>query len=252
MKKIALLRELEKYPVFTLETVMRILKKERNYIKLVIHRLKKEGLIFKIEKNKYTLHKDPILVASNIVWPSYLGFWSALRHHNLTEQLPQKISVITTRSRKNYQIEFAGTEIFFTKVNPGYFFGFKKEIYNDFIIFVSDPEKTLIDSALFKRISFMEISEIIKENFDDINAERIIQYALKTKSNALVKRFGFLFDNLGKDFFYIIGNAIGNLSSNYVLLDYSMPEEGKNTDNTDNSKNKNKNKKWRIIENVKL
>lgn len=236
MKKIILIKELEKYPVFTLGTLRRITRKERNYAKLILHRLKEEGLIFKIERNKYTVHEDPILIASNIIWPSYMSFWNALRYHNLTEQLPQNIFVLTSRARKNRKIEFMGTEIFFIKVKSRYFFGFRKEPYHNFNIFVAEPEKALVDSALFKRMSFSEISEIIRENPDVLSPEKIIQYSLKTGNIALIKRFGFLLETLGEDFF----NDAGNLTSNYIPLDYTMPGEGK------------KNKKWRIIENAGL
>ncbi len=235
MKKIALVRELEKYPVFTLATLRRIIKKDRNYAKLVIHRLKDEGLVLKIERNRYTVHKDPILVASNIVWPSYLSFWTALRYHNLTEQLPQNIFVITPRARKNRNIEFMGTRMSFVKVGPKYFFGFAKEPCRNFTILVARPEKALVDSALFRKISFSEISEIVRENLDRISPELIVQYCLKTKNNALIKRFGFLLETLGADF-----PEKADINPNYIPLDYAMPKEGK------------KNKKWRIIENIEI
>src|SRR3989344_5954449 len=101
MKKIELIRELEKYPVLSLKNVKEIIKKDNEYAKLVVYRLKKEKLLFEIERNRYTLQKDSLIVASNITWPSYISCWSALRYYNLTEQLPKVIFVITTRARKN-------------------------------------------------------------------------------------------------------------------------------------------------------
>src|SRR3989338_3035080 len=89
VKKIELIKELEKYPVFNLKTAREIIEKDSNYSKLVVHRLNKEGLIFEIEKNKYTTKKDPILISSSIIWLCYISGWSALRYYNLTEQLPQ-------------------------------------------------------------------------------------------------------------------------------------------------------------------
>ena len=87
---------------------------------------------------------------------------------------------------------------------------------------------------LFKKISFSEISEIIRKNLNNIDAKRIIKYSLRTENIALIKRLGFLLDALGKDFF----NEVGNLTTSYIPLDYAMPGDGI------------KNKKWRIIENV--
>lgn len=236
MNKINLIRELEKYPVFTLETLRKITGGKRDYTKLLLHRLKNEGIIFRIEKNKYSAHEDPMLVASNITWPSYLSFWTALRFHNLTEQLPRDIFVLTSRPKKNMEIEFMGTKISFTKANPRYFFGFKKEKYSTFNIFVADAEKAVVDSVLLRKISFSEISGIIKENPDAINPEKIIEYSLRAGDNPLLKRFGFLFDSRGMDF----SKKIGVLNQNYIPLEYALPPEGE------------KNKKWRIIENVRL
>ncbi|MCQ8898325.1 MAG: hypothetical protein NQU48_02650 [Hadesarchaea archaeon] len=62
--------------------------------------MKREKLIREIERNKYTLHEDPLLIASSITWPSYISCWAALSHHHLTEQLRTAIHVVTTRSRK--------------------------------------------------------------------------------------------------------------------------------------------------------
>jgi len=237
MKKIKLLKELEKYPVFNLKTIKELTKKENSYAKLLIFRLKKEGLIFDIEKNKYSLHEDPLIIASNLIWPCYLSFWTALRYYNLTEQLPKDIFVITTRARKKNQLEFRRTKIRFIKINPKYFFGFKKERYAGFDIFIAEPEKAVIDSALFKKISFSEIASILKENINDLNAEKLIDCLLKIRKKTLIKRFGFLLDSLGKDFF---GRLKDYAYGQYIKLDYALPKRGI------------KNKKWKIIENVKL
>jgi len=236
MKRIDLIRKLEKYPVFNLKILAEIIEKDRSYSKLVLYRLKKDKLIFEIEKNKYTVYRDSMLIASNIIWPSYISCWSALRYHNLTEQLPQSISVITTRARRKRELMFENTKIIFTKVKPRYFFGYKKERYQNFNIFIADPEKALIDSALLKKISFSEISEIIKENIREIDIDLLMKYIIRIKNKALIKRFGYLLEKLG-----IKCEELRKfIDFKYVALDYKLPNEGR------------KDKKWRIIENVGL
>ncbi len=235
MRKLNLLRSLENYPIFNLKIVRETIEKDRNYSKLVIYRLKKEKLIFEIERNKYTIQKDPIVIASNIIWPSYISCWSALRYHNLTEQLPQAIFVITTRARKKKEIKFENIKIIFTKTKSKYFFGYNKENYQDFYIFIADKEKALIDSALFKKISFSELINIIKNNIKNINIELLINYLIVIKNKALIKRFGYIFDELGLDKKKRLKKYI---DFKYVALDYALPMKGK------------KNKEWRIIDNV--
>lgn len=237
MKKLELIKELEKYPVLSLKTVKETIKKDGGYAKLVVYRLKKEKLIFEIEKNRYTLQKDPLAVASNITWPSYVSCWPALRYYNLTEQLPEVIFVITTRARKNREINFNNSKIIFIKIKSKYFFGYKKERYGDFDIFIANKEKAIIDSVLFKKISFLEISEIVKNNWGEFNEDIIINYLIKIKNKALIKRFGFLLDKIGADNYDKLRKFI---DFKYIPLEYFIKIKGK------------KNKKWKIIENVKL
>ena len=236
MKKIELLKELGKYPLFNLKTVRDMTNKDGNYTKLLIHRLKKDKLIFEIEKNKYTLNKDSFTIASNMIWPCYISGWSAVSYYHLTDQIPQAIFVITTRARKKREIIFNNTKIIFTKVKPKYFFGYKRERYGDYDIFIAEKEKALIDSALLKKISFSEVCDIIKDNVEDINIPLLIKYLIKIKNKSLMKRFGFLLDRLN-----IKNDELSRLIDfKYIPLDELISKKGK------------KDKKWRIIDNVGL
>ncbi len=235
MKRIILIRELEEYPVFNLKKVKEITGKDSNYAKLLVYRLRKDNLIFRIEKDKYTIKKDPLIVASNMIWPSYISCWSALRYHNLTEQLPQAIFIVTTRARKEREVTFNDIKIIFIKVKPRYFFGYTKERYQDFDIFIAEPEKALIDSALFKKVSFSEICSMIKDNLKIINIRLLLEHLIRIKNKTLIKRFGFLLDKLGVE-----SKLKRFIDFRYVPLDYFLPAKGK------------KNKKWRVIENVEL
>lgn len=236
MKTIELIENLKKYPVFNIKKVKEIINKNDKYTKLVIHRMKKEKLITKIEKNKYTCQKDILVVASNIIWPSYISCWSALRYHNLTEQLPENIFIVTTKAKKKNIITINSNKIIFIKVIPRYFFGYNKEIYNNFEIFVADKEKAIIDSVLLKKVSFSEICGIIKSNKEEINFNILIEYLIKIKNKAIIKRFGFLLYYIGID----TKKLEELIDSKYIVLDYSLKLKGK------------KNKKWKVIENVEL
>jgi len=237
INRIKLIKELEKYPLFNTKIIKDIIKKDRKYAKLVLYRLKKDGLIIKIEKNAYTLYNDSVLIAGNLVWPCYLSCWTAIRYYNLTEQLPTTLFVVTPRSRNRNLINFENTKIYFIKTKPKFFFGFKKENYNNFTIFIAEPEKALIDSALYKKISFSEISSIIKENKKKINNQKLISYLIKINNKSLIKRFGYLLDKMNLDYYSKLKRFI---DAKYIDIDYAKPEKG------------SKDKKWRIIENADL
>ena len=160
-----------------------------------------------------------------------------MRYYNITEQLPHAIQVITTRTRKKREINFSNIKIVFTKIKPKYFFGYKKEKYHNFNIFIADKEKALLDSALFKKISFSEICIIIRDNIDDIDKELLVGNLIKIRNRALTKRFGFLLDKLGINKFKELKKFI---DYKYVPLDYGLKAKGEN------------NKQWKVIDNVEF
>lgn len=237
MKKLELLRELGKTPTFNNKRVRELIGKDSRYTWLVVHRLKREKLITQIEKDKYTVHDDPLLVASSLTWPSYISCWAALRHHGFTEQLPATVHVITPRSRKRKQITFGRAKIVFIRVRQSSFFGFDKLQRDGFEIFMAEPEKALVDSVLFRQISFSEVADMAQKNFKSINVGKLVDHLLKIGNSALAKRFGFLLEKLGAETHGKLRKFIGK---SYTKLDYAMPAEGK------------KNGRWMVIDNVGL
>lgn len=237
MKTTSVVKNLEKYAVFDTKVVKSIVKKDVRYVHLFLHRLKKSGDVFEIERDKYTVHRDAFLIASRIAWPSYISMWSALRFYNLTEQIPHSVWVVTTRKRRKNRINFANTNILFVLTKPKYFFGFKKINFKGFEIFVSEPEKAVIDSILFRRISVSEIFSILKSNLRSFSINRLLSYAVKTNNKALIKRLGFLLDRLGLNHYEKLRKYIYHAPT---PLEYNLPRQGK------------LNKKWRIVENMKV
>ncbi len=225
------LEYLKNYPVFGVKALRK--KISNRYKNLYFHRLWKKGLIIRVEKNVYTLYKDPFLIASRIVWPSYISCWSGLDYHHLTEQVAYDIFVVTPRYKK--PIVFQNTTINFILTKSKNMFGYEKIEYKGFEIFVADKEKSIIDSALFKRVSFSEISEIIKDNIKVLDIKKFLSYLRQIGNKSLIRRFGYLFDKLGKDYHSQLRKYIGR---EYTPLDYFRGKKG------------TKNNKWRIIKNA--
>ena len=237
MKKIELLRELTKYPVFDNKRVRALTGKSGAYAKLFVYRWKKEGLIKEIERDKYTVHEDPLLIASNLTWPSYISGWAALRHHNLTEQLPTAIHVVTTRARKQRKIEFGAARIVFIRVKPRSFFGFEKIQLGGLDVFMAEPEKALIDSALLRQASFSEVADVTRSNLKSLDVGKLVDHLLKIENGALARRFGYLLEKLGAKAQGKLRKFVGR---SYTRLDYAMPAEGK------------KDERWMVMDNVGL
>jgi len=197
METLKIAKKLEEYPTFNVDTFANIIDKDKTYAKMHLNRLKNRGIVKQIQRNVYTVQEDPLIIASRIVWPSYISLWATFRYHNLTEQIPNKISVITTRSKSRKNIKIMNTTIIFEKVQPSWFFGFSKIKIQGFEVFMAEPEKALIDAVLLKKISTSEIYSLLKENIKNISTKKTVDYVLRTKNVALAKRFGWMLESLG-------------------------------------------------------
>lgn len=171
------MKALERYPVFTVRDIADVLNKGREYAYLVAYRLKKREVIHEIEKGKYTLEEDPFLIASWIVWPSYVSGWAALNYYKLTEQLPFTIHVVTTRKRKRKIVSYGNTKIEFIKVRGSAFFGFRRMAYQNREIFIAEEEKAIADALATRKMSIGEAVEIIKRNRGKLNMRKLFSYA---------------------------------------------------------------------------
>lgn len=228
MKTVELLEKLRKLPLFTENDAAKIVNKSQKYIRTLLYRMCKSGFIKRIERGKYTPHKDPLIFLSYITTPSYIGLWTALRYYGMTGQQPFSFFVITLFPKKS--INYEGIRIKFAATK--HMFGYKKERYSDFDIFISDREKTIIDSLLFK-IPVQDVNVALEDK--EINHEKLANYAKRTGNAALMKRLGYLLEKRkGKSY------GLRPLDSNYALLDYHGKGTGK------------KDAKWRVIINTKL
>jgi len=222
LETLQVLKRLETYPTFNVATVASLIDKDPAYAKVYLNRLKKRGLVQKLQRNVYTVHQDPFIIASRITWPSYISLWAALRYHDLTEQLPNEISVLTTSAKSSRTISVGNTRIFFERIRPTYFFGFSKVRIGDFEVFVAEPEKAVMDAVLLKRISVSEIYSILKDNLKVMSAERLRDYILRTQNKALAKRFGWMLESLG----YEVGKLEEMVYKAIIPLDYARPSSG--------------------------
>jgi len=228
VKTINLLKKLERYPLFTENDAAKIVNKSPKYIRTLLYRLHKLGLINRIERGKYTVHNDAMIFASYLATPSYLGLWTALRYYNMIQQQPFGIFVMSSIQKKS--IKLHNTEIIF--VYSKHLFGYKKERYDDFDIFMSEREKALVDSLLFK-IPLSYINQALDD--EEMDFKKLSEYAIKTKNKSLIKRLGYMLETeKGSSF------GLKAMDNNYVRLDYLGNKKGK------------KNRKWKLIINIKL
>ncbi len=179
-----------KIHVFTLSEAAKIINKTPSYVSLFLSSL--DG-IKRIERGKYYVEgADPNLIASNIVYPSYISLVSALSYYKSITQMPVSIAVMSLRQHGELSIE--GYRVRFVKIKRSRFFGYR----NDDGIFIATPEKAILDCLLFN-IDFFYVSASFGVLKEDLDINKLKDYARLMDNKALINRLGFLMEKYGLD-----------------------------------------------------
>ena len=201
--------------------------------KMLLSRLEKAGWIERIEKGKYlivpigsgkgkyTLHE--FVIASMLIQPAVIAYWSALHHHGLTEQPPRTVFIQTTGRKKCSMKEVLGLQYRVIRVRPYKLFGTRKERLESTQVEITDPEKTVVDCLDRPDLcgGIIEAAKAIAHGTLDM--EKLADYASRIGNTGAGRRLGFLLDRCGKSSATISRPR----ARNYLLLDPSMPPGGK-------------------------
>ena len=155
----------------------------RAYAKKLLHESFKSGRITRVERGKYTIYDDALIVATHLTEPCYVSLWSALSIHKLTTQIPFSIEIVTTRKRFNRKIMFNNTPIIFYTAQPTMMYGYENIIWKEDIrIPIAKPEKIIVDALYFHTISAEELHDIITL----VNKKLLIYYAMLTHDTHVI------------------------------------------------------------------
>jgi predicted transcriptional regulator of viral defense system len=134
----------------------------------------------------YTKDASEYEAASRMLFPSYVSMVSALRFHNLTEQIPRRIYVIGLRQHKAVE-DLNGYVVEFSKIKKELMYGYRKIDG----AFVADPEKAVIDMLYLNR--FVEYAEEAVES-GNLDRERLERYAAQSGVKEIAKKIGAMLD----------------------------------------------------------
>lgn len=218
-------------PVFTINDLQKITGFKKEYLKVYLFRLKQRHGIQELEKGKYTLEKDPFIIASNLIFPSYISFLSAYFYYHWTTQIPKKVQVISSRSKK--EVELNECKVQFIKISPARIFGYRKEKFREKYLFVAEKEKAIIDALYLPE--YCPLDETYTALKSSPNVDKLIEYGVRMDSLVLLKRLGYLLDLQGADIYPKIKPL---LNDRYDSLDPSQKKMGK------------KSTKWRLVLNT--
>lgn len=189
--------------VFSMKDVKEILGTSNASVWNVIYRLKRKKRIEEIERGKYLLipakagyeglwSEAPYLILPNILSEYYVAFYSALNYWGMTEQVPRVVFVATARRRKT--LEYGPSIFKFIRLSKGRFFGFEEGEMAGAKFKVSSREKTVLDCLMYPRYcgGLDEVVKGIWEAKDELDFDRLLEYAKKLRVSIVSRRLGYL------------------------------------------------------------
>ena len=137
--------------------------------------------------------ENALIIASHLVSPGAVAYWSALRFWNMTEQLPRVQFIQTTKRKRSVSIQ--GVDYRFVTVSEKRFFGTVSRQIEGQSINVTDREKTLIDAADRPDLSggIVQLAEGMSTASSQIDWEQLTDY-LKNGRWAVAKRLGYVLE----------------------------------------------------------
>lgn len=131
---------------------------------------------------------------------AYIGGWSAAEYWGLTEQLFQRICVITPQNVRKRNVIIQNISFYLKHVKGSLLFGLKSVWHQNVKIQISDPHKTIIDMldnpSLGGGIHHVDscLRAYLTSNLCD--ELKLLEYAEKQHNGALFKRLGYLVSHI--------------------------------------------------------
>ncbi|RQG92836.1 transcriptional regulator [Natrarchaeobius halalkaliphilus] len=176
------------------------------------------------EKAVYTEHE--FVIASALVDPMYVGYWSAMNHHGLTEQLSRTVYLVTTERVQPREIH--GVEYRPVSVTEQKFFGYQPSAVGSTQVNIASIEKTLVDCADHPEFCG-GIGELVKAmqraTEKRCSWETVVEYLRQVGNGAATKRIVYLADQLDIDL-PEYRDLVENFTTGYPLLDPTREATG--------------------------
>jgi predicted transcriptional regulator of viral defense system len=168
--------------VFSINDAAKAMRKPKHYASKLLSSNKE---VERIERGKYCIksgNTDMYEIASQIVFPSYVSGFAALRYYSLVEQEVVKYTVITIKRHK--QIKVAGVSIEFVTLPKSRFFGYRRNGG----AYIATVEKAIVDSLYMRSPPYAYVSEALRKALRNgvLNAKALKDFALKMESKKVV------------------------------------------------------------------
>ncbi len=225
--------------IFGIKDIVNELRCSYGYAKALANNLAKKSWIIALSrgtylivplsagvKSRYTEHE--FVIASHLVSPYYIAYWSALNFHGFTEQIPFTVFVATTKRAKSREI--LDFRYRFVTLSKRKFFGFTPFNIGAFKVEISDPEKTLADVLDHPEYcgGIAEAAKSLWNARDKISMDKVLEYARKMGNTAIIKRLGYLIESLELRMDEgTLSKMRSEVSPGISVLDPNMPRKGR-------------------------
>lgn len=226
--------------IFNTQEAHEILGNSRSATYKMLHDLVQKGWLQSVSKGQYliiplgagpdrqyTLHE--FLIAHHLAPEGYIAYWTALHHHGLTEQIPRTVWVATTKRREAATV--SGVTYEFVTLRPYKIFGQQPVWIEGESVPVADLEKSLVDGLDHPEHcgGIGEVTKALHAAWEEqeVDLERLTDYARQMRNRAIFKRLGYLVELLSLPAEGFVGTWQGLLSKGYAQLDPTCPEEGR-------------------------
>ncbi len=199
------LRELELF-YFSPASLAALLTLDQRGAHRAASRLQAQGLAVRVEKGKYLLTgleperilSNPLFIASQLVLPCYVSYWSALHYHGFTTQVPHTSFVATVKKKR--PVQFGGHTYRFVTVQPHQFFGYCREILDALPLLVADEAKAIVDSLDQPRYAggLLEVAQALRNALPELDLDLLGEYAGRMGDASLGSRLGYLLELLDR------------------------------------------------------
>lgn len=189
------------------QDINRLLEKDYSLqeIRRQLSFLTKRGWLVRIKRGVFAVANleshgfaniSPLAVSQILVPESYVSFESALSHYGLFDQLPSKLTAVTSGKPKKYT--FQNLEYEFKRIKSSLYFGFFETTENEQKASVAELEKVFLDFLYFRidTYSIDLVLEKIKDGRDDLKLKELFSYAAKYPIS-VQRRLGYLLDLAG-------------------------------------------------------
>ena len=210
-------------PLFTIDQVASLMGKQvsRSQLRWYLSALIQSGRLVTLKRGSYAVKNmpageeiHPFAIAVALVQPSAVSHWSALTHHGFTTQIPKMVQVsipgmvVTPEMRqgKAYQPrgrtvwQALGLEIELIHIQPRHFFGHQQVwVSNWHQVAITDPERTALDLIARPEVfgGMPAVIDILEDVLPRINVQTLVNYGLEYKVGAVIKRLGWVLEQLG-------------------------------------------------------